>query len=102
MQNHKFCLEAVMEKSGEMIYFSQLDLSRILERALRRTDLPLYYTQGFRPRVKLSFANALKLGLIGNEDVILYFSQKISPQELLAKLTPQLPKGLTILNVKEL
>jgi len=79
-----------------MCYFSQLDLVRILERALRRTDLPIYFTEGFNPRVKLSFSPALKLGVEGEIEVTLYFNEMFSADEIIQKLRPQLPQGLIV------
>ena len=79
-----------------MVYFSQIDLIHILERALRRTDLPLYFTQGFNPHVKISFKNGLKLGLEGNIEAVFYFTSPISLQKLSEKLSSQLPQGLEI------
>lgn len=100
MQVEKFTLKVTIEKSQDMVYFSQLDLVSILMRALRRANLPLYYTQGFRPRVKLSFGGALKVGVSGLEEVTLYFTQKITPQELCDRLSPQIPQGLKIVEIK--
>ncbi|UCC95913.1 MAG: DUF2344 domain-containing protein [Candidatus Omnitrophota bacterium] len=80
-----------------MIYFSQLDLVHILERALRRSGLPLYYTQGFNPRTKISFSNGLKLGVEGVVGVTFYFTQAIGFSHLRDALKPQLPQGLNIL-----
>jgi len=99
MQVEKFTLKTIIEKSQDMVYFSQLDLVSILTRALKRAGLPLYYTQGFRPRVKLSFGKALKVGVGGQEEVTFYFTQKITPQELENKLTLQIPQGLKILKI---
>jgi radical SAM-linked protein len=79
-----------------MVYFSQLDLVKVFERALRRTNLPLFYTQGFNPHVKLSFSRALKLGVEGEEEVTFYFTRKIDPLELQNEITCQLPAGLAI------
>ncbi len=101
MNEQRFLIKAVIKKSDEMIYFSQIDLGLVLERALRRAELPLYFTQGFRPRVKLSFSRALKLGVEGEEEVTFYFSKNITPQELQEKLKKQLPHGLTILKIIE-
>ncbi|MFA6281383.1 MAG: TIGR03936 family radical SAM-associated protein [Candidatus Omnitrophota bacterium] len=92
----------MIKKSGEMAFFSQLDLGLVLERALRRTQLPLYFTQGFRPHAKISFSQALKLGVEGEEEATFYFTEKIKPQELQENLAPQLPSGLAILQIKEL
>ncbi|MFA5271810.1 MAG: TIGR03936 family radical SAM-associated protein [Candidatus Omnitrophota bacterium] len=91
----------MIKKSGEMVFFSQLDLSLVFERSLRRAQLPLYFTQGFRPHAKMSFSLALKLGVEGEEEVTFYFTEKIGSQELREKLEPQLPSGLTILEIKE-
>jgi len=99
MQNEKFAIKIILYKKGEMVYFSQLDLGKILERALRRTGLPLYYTQGFSPHVKISFKNALKLGVEGKEETTLYFTEVITAQFLQEKLLPQLPQGLEILEI---
>ena len=99
MQIERFPVKLIVEKGGDMIYFSQLDLVSILTRALRRANLPLYYTQGFSPHVKMSFGRALKLGVSGQEEVTLYFTQKIAVQELHDKLSPQIPQGLRIIQI---
>ena len=96
MQTTKHLLKATLYKSGDMIYFSQIDLIHILERALRRTNLPLYFTQGFRPHVKISLLTGLKLGVEGTVDAIFYFSRDISPDCLKESLSKELPEGLKL------
>jgi radical SAM-linked protein len=49
-------------KTRELRYIGHLDLHRSLERTLRRTKLPLDYSKGFNPRVKLNLSTALPLG----------------------------------------
>jgi radical SAM-linked protein len=102
MTGKKFPLKIAFLKKDEMIYFSQIDLASVFERALRRSGLPLYYTQGFNPHVKISFSRALKLGVVGQEEATFYFTHKITPQELLKKLACQLPQGLEILQITAL
>lgn len=92
----KYPLKATFYKNKEMVYFSQLDIMHILERALRRTDLPLYFTQGFNPHVKMSFVKALKLGVEGEIEVTFYFSCEVNSAQLKDKLSPQLPRGLEL------
>jgi len=98
MQEIKFPIKVIFHKAGRMRYFSALDLVKILGRALRRSGLPLYFTQGFNPRVKMSFGRTLKLGVEGNVEVVFYFTEDISFQALKLKLSPQLPDGLKIIN----
>ena len=81
-----------------MVYFSQLDIVRILERALRRTSLPLYFTRGFNPHLKMSLSPALKLGVEGNVEVTFYFTEEVSFERLKKEIIPQLPVGLEVVN----
>ena len=50
------------EKRGEAAYISLLDLQRVFHRILKRSGLPVYYTQGFNPHIYLSFNCPLSLG----------------------------------------
>lgn len=96
MEVKKYPLKITLSKSGDMVYLSQLDIMHLLERALRRTGLPLYYTQGFNPHVKISFHSSLKLGQEGQIEVTLYFSEEVSLEHLKEALKPQLPAGLDL------
>ena len=49
-------------KGGRLRYISHLDLQRFMQRALRRTDLPVAYSQGFNPHPQMAFASALAMG----------------------------------------
>jgi radical SAM-linked protein len=46
-------------KTGKIRFTSHRDLARIWERALRRAEVPVSYSQGFSPRPRLSFGLAL-------------------------------------------
>lgn len=50
-------------KTGTAKYISHLDLTRCMIRAFRRTDIPLWYTEGFNPHPHLVFALSLPLGV---------------------------------------
>lgn len=45
-----------------MKYISHLDLNRCMARALRRSGVPVWYTQGFTPHPYVTFALPLSLG----------------------------------------
>jgi len=49
-------------KLGKVRFISHRDLARVWERALRRAELPIIYTEGFSPRPKLHFGLALSTG----------------------------------------
>ena len=101
MNEIKFPLKLTLYKKGDMIYYSQLDMFHLLEKALRRTELPLYFTKGFNPHVKISFPYALKLGIEGKIEADLYFTKEVSPSKVKESLCVELPQGLEILDIKK-
>ena len=97
----KYPISLTFRKKDEMINFSQLDILHLLERALRRSILPLYFTQGFNPHVKISFLSGLKVGEEGTIDTVFYFNERITAEALRRALSPQLPQGLEISQIEE-
>jgi radical SAM-linked protein len=49
-------------KLGKIRFTSQRDVARMWERALRRSGLPVAWSEGFSPRPLLSFGLALPTG----------------------------------------
>lgn len=49
-------------KVGKIRFLGNLDLARCWERAIRRAELPVAYSEGFSPRPKLHYGLALPLG----------------------------------------
>jgi radical SAM-linked protein len=81
-------------------YVGHLDLARAWERALRRSGLPLAYSQGFHPLPRIQFAAALPLGFTGAAEVVdIFLDEEIDPAELLARLEPALPRGIRLTEV---
>ena len=88
---------AEFEKMGRMSWFSHLDLQNTMQRALRRAQLPVAYSQGFNPHVLTSFATALSVGCQsrgGGMEVEM--AGEISPEEFAEKLNACLPDGLKV------
>ena len=40
-------------KRGRIRYISHLDMNRLMQRALSRAKLPVWFTQGFNPHLSL-------------------------------------------------
>ena len=87
----------VFRKGAEMRFTSHLDLMRTWERALRRSQLPLAFTQGHHPHLKMSFGPPLPLGFRSRAEAFdLEFSQPPSV-DLAERLNAVLPEGLSVL-----
>ena len=56
---------AVFEKSPRLRHIGHLDIQRAVQRALRRSGLPVSYSKGFNPHILLTFASALSTGYSG-------------------------------------
>jgi radical SAM-linked protein len=95
-------LRITFAKGEPIKYISHLDLMRTWERALRRAQVPLAYSEGFNPRPKISIASALPVGFTGRGEVMdIVLSRHTSPYNLIKRLKPHLPPGLEVLSVEE-
>jgi radical SAM-linked protein len=88
-------------KQGALRYTGHLDLHRLWERAMRRADLPLSYSQGFHPQPKISLASALPLGFSSLGEVLdVRFNEEIPTEEIATRLKDSLPPDIQIINVE--
>lgn len=90
-------IRIIFEKSSTAKFISHLDLVRVVTRAIRRAEIPIVYSQGYNPVPRLSFALPLSLG---QESVCEMMNFKVepdmSPEEVLKRLTLQLPDGIIL------
>ncbi len=76
-------------------YVGHLDMHRAWERAIRRAQLPLAYTQGFNPQARLQFAAAMPVGFTGRAELAdVYLNAALDPAEFIARLAAALPPGI--------
>lgn len=88
-------------KKGVLRYFSHLDWQNTFLKALKRTKLPICYSNGFNPMMKVSLGIALPLFMESEcelADIELF--ERISPEDFKNKL--KLPTGCEILSIKEI
>lgn len=84
-------------KRGRLRFISHLDLSRAMLRSLRRTDIPVWYTEGFNPHPYATFALPLPLGAESENDVMdIRVVGDIKNMAVMEKLNAVLPEGLEI------
>ncbi len=57
-------------KGGRMRFVSHLDMTRFMTRIIRRTHLPVWYTEGFNPHLYLTFALPLSLGMESSYEIM--------------------------------
>ncbi len=87
-------------KSEEVRFTSHLDVGRTLERAIRRSGIPIAYSEGFHPHQKVSFGPPLPLGFISDSEYLdMQFTQPYS-DAVLHRLNQALPPGFRFLEAK--
>lgn len=89
-------------KQGALRYIGHLDLHRVWERAMRRAELPISYSQGFHPQPKISLAAALPLGFSSRAEVLdVRLNENISTNEIFTRLKDNLPPDIKVTEVQE-
>ena len=89
----------VFEKAPRLRHIGHLDLMRTMQRALRRSGLPLRYSQGFNPHILLTFAAPLSVGMPGRREIMeVPIEGEMTGEAFLQKLSPALPPDLPCLD----
>ncbi len=87
-------------KLGNLKYISHLDINRAMGRALKRAEIPLWYTEGFNPHPYMSFSLPLSLGVESLcESVDIRLIGDISNDEIKKRMNSVLPDNLKIIDV---
>ena len=96
-------IRAKYKKEDDMIFISHLDLQRLLQRAFRRAKINLSYSEGFNPHPKMSYGNALALGVESQgEYVDIEIEDDIEVKEFLERINEQLPDGIKFVKGQEI
>ena len=89
----------VFEKAPRLRHIGHLDLMRAMQRALRRSGLPLCYSQGFNPHILLTFAAPLSVGMPGKREIMeVPLAEEMTAEVFLQKLSAALPPDLPCLS----
>jgi radical SAM-linked protein len=90
-------------KTQDLRYIGHLDLHRSLERTLRRANLPLDYSKGFNPRIKLNLSTALPLGCTSTTELAdFWLVEDREEDEVLKALHHAVPPGLSFISLNKI
>ncbi len=85
------------EKTGMAKFISHLDTVRCVTRAMKRANVPIWYTEGFNPHAFLTFAMPLSLGFESLcETVDFRLMEEVDLKELAEKINNALPVDITV------
>jgi len=89
-------------KKGDIVrHLGLLDLQRTMQRALRRSGLPVAYSKGFNPHMVMSFASALSSGIPGDAELLdVSLCGEVTEEECLSAMNRVLPPALQASRVR--
>lgn len=88
---------AVFEKGERIRHIGHLDIQRSVQRGLRRSGLPVAYSNGFNPHILITFASALSTGACGTREIMdVTMAEEVSEQEFLERMNQAMPPEMQL------
>lgn len=88
---------AVFEKGARLRHIGHLDIQRAMQRALRRSGLPVSYSKGFNPHILLTFASALATGAMGEKEILdVSLDAPVGADAFMAAMNAALPPDMQL------
>ena len=99
-QELTYPIRVVYSKTGRSRYISHLDTMRTITRALRRSGLAFWYTQGFNPHLYLTFPLPLALGVESLCEIVdLRLTKQMELDDVKSEISAQFPPGFEIKSI---
>jgi len=94
---------AFYSKRGPARFLSHIDLIHVLQRAFRRAGVTVLQSQGFHPKMLVSYGPALALGMEGREEPMEFRSAFLfEEKEFVGRMNKSLPAGIRMLKLTRL
>ena len=88
---------AVFEKGERIRHIGHLDIQRSVQRGLRRSGLPVAYSQGFNPHILITFASALSTGACGKREIMdVTMAEEVDEEEFLTRMNRAMPPEMQL------
>jgi radical SAM-linked protein len=88
-------------KTGDGRFWGHLEMVNIFVRALRRAGITLKFSEGFHPKPKMVFSDALPIGMESlAETMVMTVVEGGPPEDLASRLNAELPAGLRVTDCK--
>lgn len=89
-------LRAEYSVGQNLKFLANLDMMHLMERALRRADIPYHLTEGFNPHIKLSMGTVLPVGVWGQSEYFDLDLDDMEPEAFKNRLNAALPPDMEI------
>lgn len=90
-------------KGSEIKFVSHLDIMRTIQRTFKRASLPVDYSQGFNPHMKLSIAQPLSVGMYSLGDYMdIEFKESVKEEDIEKRFNENSTENLKLLKAIEI
>ncbi|PMQ01606.1 MAG: radical SAM protein [Dictyoglomus sp. NZ13-RE01] len=97
----KFYYRLSYYKKGKLTYIGFLDLAKFIIRSLRRTGLPVAYSQGFNPQPLVSFSLPIPVGVESKREWIdIALTENVEEKLIIEKWNKELPDDLKFISCR--
>ncbi len=94
MKQDAIKIRITFRKTAAVRYVSHLDMMRAFKRALRRSGLPILYTEGFNVHPVMIFTPPLSVGYLSECELLdIGLTKEVPLKEILSALCSSLPEG---------
>ena len=96
-------LRLKFSKHGPIKFVGHLDVMRYFQKAIRRAEIDIKYSEGFSPHQVLSFAQPLSVGATSDGEYLdMTVNSFTSEEDIMSRLNSVMNEGIKITAVKEL
>lgn len=86
-----------LSKHGAMKFIGHLDMMRYFQKALRRADIDISFSEGFSPHMIMSFALPLGVGMTSDSEYVdIEVGMPLSSAETVKRLNAVMAEGVTV------
>lgn len=90
-------------KQGIMKFIGHLDIMRYFQKAMRRAEIDICYSEGFSPHMIMSFAAPLGVGLTSDGEYLdIEIGQELSSQDAVRRLNAVMAEGIEVLSFRKI
>jgi radical SAM-linked protein len=95
--DERYKLRLRLHKTGNARYVSHLEFMTVLQRAIKRSQMPLRFSLGFHPHPCLSFPDALPTGVQSHAEIVdIELFLPYSAELALEQISAELPEGFAV------
>jgi radical SAM-linked protein len=98
----KFIYRMTMKKVGAAKFVSHLDLLDILKSAVSCAGIPVCYSKGFNPIMKINYPYPLPVGVSGQNEIFdLFLTKNLHALDILRGINNYLMDGIRIIEIRQ-